>query len=108
MQEELNGLRHSRCSSARIRACCFWCRSAEWGPPLEDDGTCVQLIVDEMHGDARYFHAMIECLTLRILTGKGREERRMNVQHAIWEGVESGAEQPHESCKTYWTSILRS
>src|SRR2546426_1118108 len=51
---------------------------------LQNDGASVEIFVDEMDGAAGEFHAIFEGLTLRFEAREGREQRRMNVQDAVW------------------------
>ena len=50
---------------------------------LHHDRSTVQLGCDEMHGRAADPHAVVERLALRVEAGKRRQQRRMNVEHAL-------------------------
>jgi hypothetical protein len=55
---------------------------------LGHDGTSVEDVVHQVDGTATDPHAVIQRLFLRFQTGKCRQQRRMNVQNAVWEGVD--------------------
>ncbi len=60
----------------------------------------IEFFVDEMHGTAGNLYAVGESLFLRFESGKGREERRMDVENPPRELLhEPGREQPHVSGK---------
>src|SRR3989442_5957460 len=67
---------------------------------LQNDRAGVEIFVDEMHGAAGEFDAVFEGLALRFEAGEGREQRRVNIQDAVWIfGDEKGREQAHVSCQ---------
>ena len=53
---------------------------------LQDDRAGVEIFVHEMHGAAGKFRAVFQGLALRFEAGKGGQQRRMNIQDAIWKG----------------------
>jgi len=68
---------------------------------LQDDRTRVELLRDQVNGDAGYLHAVLERLALRVDAGKRRQQRWMDVEDSIREGVNHRrAKQSHESCET--------
>jgi len=63
---------------------------------LEDDDAVVEVFVDEVHGAAGDFDAVVEGLLLGVEAGEGGQERWVDVEDAIWEGGdECGREQAH-------------
>ena len=65
---------------------------------LQDDRTVVELGCHQMHGRARDAHAVFERLPLRVESGKRRQQRRMDIQDAVREGLEQrSAHQTHEA-----------
>jgi len=63
---------------------------------LEDDGAGVEIFVDEMDSAAGEFDAVFEGLALGFEAREGREERRVNVEDAIWKaGYEKRGEEAH-------------
>ncbi len=57
---------------------------------LEDDGTMVEVLVDEMYGAAGDFDAVVEGLLLGVEAGEGGQQGGMNVEDAIGEGGDEG------------------
>jgi len=51
---------------------------------LQNDGAGVEIFVDEMDGAAREFDAIFEGLALRFEARERGEQRRVNVQDAVW------------------------
>ena len=47
---------------------------------LQNDRAGIEIFVDEMHRAARILHAVLERLVLRVESGKGGQQRRMNIQ----------------------------
>jgi hypothetical protein len=65
---------------------------------LQDDGTGVEIFVDEVDGAAGEFYAVFESLALRFESWKRRKERWVDIENAIGErGDEVGREQAHVS-----------
>src|SRR4051812_12360394 len=63
---------------------------------LRDDGPAVQRLVNEVNGAAGKFDPVRDGLTLRVESGKGRQQARMNVENAVAESLyEAGREQTH-------------
>ena len=54
---------------------------------LQNDGAGVKIFVDEMNRAAGKFYAVFEGLALGFEAGKRRQQRRMDIQDAIWEGL---------------------
>src|SRR6185437_5457155 len=54
---------------------------ANWNGGLQDDRAGVEIFVDEMHGAADEFYAVLESLALSFEPGKRRQERRMNIEN---------------------------
>src|ERR1700758_4749177 len=50
---------------------------------LQDDDAVVELLIDEMHGAASDFDAILKGLLLRIQAGKRGQQRWMDVQNAL-------------------------
>ena len=55
---------------------------------LEEDGAVVVLVVGQMNGAARDAgtasdHRLVDVVTVEAMSGEGRDEGRMNVQHAV-------------------------
>lgn len=47
-------------------------------------------------GAARQLHAVFQRLSLRLQPGKGRQQRRMNIENALWKSLHKiGRKQPH-------------
>src|SRR6266700_2394957 len=68
---------------------------------LQNDRAGIEVFVHEMYGAAGKFHAVFEGLALRFKAGERREQRRMNVQDAVWIfGDKKWGEQPHVSRQT--------
>src|ERR1700688_3362088 len=60
---------------------------------LQDDGTGVEIFVDEMDGAASEFYAVVEVLLLRFEAGERGEERGVDIKDALGEGgYEEGRE----------------
>src|SRR5260370_16904272 len=51
---------------------------------LQNNGAGVEIFVDEMDGAAGEFYAIFESLALRFQSGERREQRRMDIEDAIW------------------------
>src|SRR2546427_1306186 len=67
---------------------------------LQNDRAGVEIFVDEMHGAAGEFDAIFEGLALRFEAGEGREQRRVDVQDAVWIfGDEKRRQQAHVTGK---------
>ena len=65
---------------------------------LEHDRPGIQIGVDEVDGGARHTDAVFERLALRVESGKGRQQRRMDVEDSIRKGVEKRtADEAHEA-----------
>ena len=63
---------------------------------LEDDGTVVEVLVDEVDGAAGDFDAVVEGLVLGVEAGEGGQQGGMDVDDAVGEGVdELRREQAH-------------
>jgi len=63
---------------------------------LQNDGSVIEVLVDEMNGAARDFYAVVECLLLGVEAGKGGKERGVDVEDAVGKrGDESRREQTH-------------
>ena len=63
---------------------------------LENNDAVVEMLVDEMHCTACDLDAEVEGLPLRVEPRKGREQRRMDIENAVWEGGdELGRQQAH-------------
>ena len=63
---------------------------------LENDGAVVEVFVDEVHGAAGDFHAVVEGLLLGVEARESGQQRGVNVEDAVGEcGDESGREQAH-------------
>ena len=68
---------------------------------LGDDRTGVNFGTHEMHGAAGKAHARRQCLALGMEAGEGRQQRRMDVDHAVAPRLDKAAvKQPHEARKT--------
>lgn len=65
---------------------------------LSDDGSVVDLFVDEVHGNPCHFDTVGERLRHRVRSGKCGQERRMDVDDSIREtSYRFGGEDPHET-----------
>lgn len=63
---------------------------------LHDDGAVIEFVIDEMHCAAGDPDPISEGLFLRLETWKSRQQRRMNVNDAVWEsGDKAGREEAH-------------
>jgi len=68
---------------------------------LRDDRTRIDARVNQMDGAATHTDPRLKRLPLRMKARKGRQERRMNVDDPVGEGVEhGGGDNPHKSCQT--------
>ena len=76
---------------------------------LTDDRSAVELARDEVDRGAGHFRAVVQRLPLRVHAGERREERRMDVEDGVREGVEErGSEEPHESREADERQVARS
>src|SRR6266700_3856590 len=74
---------------------------------LQNDGAGVEILVHEMNRAAGKFYAIFQGLTLRFESGEGGEQRRMNVQDAVWIfGDKKWGEQPHVSRQTNQINLV--
>lgn len=74
---------------------------------LGDDDAVVELLVDEVDGAAGDLDAVVEGLLLGIEAGEGREQRGMDVEDALREGLdEAGREQAHVSGEAYVVDVV--
>ena len=65
---------------------------------LQDDDAVVELLVDKVHGASGDLDAVVEGLLLRVEPGKGGQQRGVDVQDAVGEGLdELRREQAHVS-----------
>ena len=65
---------------------------------LEEDDAVVELLVDEVDGASNDVDAVVEGLLLGVEAREGRQQRRMDVQNAVGEGLnEFTREQAHVS-----------
>ena len=65
---------------------------------LQHDRTGVELAGHEMDGRAGDLHAVLERLALRVDAGERRQQRRVDVEDRVREGVEQRrADEPHEA-----------
>ncbi len=68
---------------------------------LQKDRAAVELFVDEVNGTAGDLHAVGERLILGIETGKGGQQRRMDIQDATLKlPNELSAQETHVACQT--------
>src|SRR5262245_66545618 len=68
---------------------------------LRNDRADVGLRDDEVNRRARYLHSHLESLAVRIETGKRRQERRVDVEHAALQTQnEISGTQRHEAATT--------
>ena len=76
--------------------------------PLQDDDAVIQMLVDEVHRAAGDLHAVVEGLGLRLEAGEGGQQRRMNVEDAVGEGVdEFRREQAHVAGQADQIHVVR-
>ena len=67
---------------------------------LEDDGSVVELLVDEVDGAAGDLNAVVEGLSLGVETREGREQRGVDVEDALREGLDKAwREKAHVACE---------
>ena len=83
----------ARCSTARMRAGSVSPSSSgsDGDGALEDDRPVVDALVDEVDGRAGHPHAVLERLPLRVQALERRQQRRVDVDDALREGVEQHA-----------------
>jgi hypothetical protein len=62
----------------------FRIRVLYWNYSLQHDGASVEIFVDKVYGATGEFYSVFEGLALGFETGERREQRRVNVQDAIW------------------------
>ena len=75
------------------RSQCMWVVGGKDGDgALQDDGAVVELLVDEMDGAAGDLDAVFEGLGLRVEAGKGGQQRGMDVEDALREGLDESGE----------------
>src|SRR5689334_2577429 len=75
---------------------------------LRNDGTGIRLGHDKVNGGARYLHAGLECLSVRIETWKRRQEAGVDVEHAALPMPhELRRQQPHETAETNQLCAMR-
>ncbi len=64
--------------------------------PLQNDHSMIELLVDKVNRAAGNRDPILQRLALRIQTGKGGKQRRMNIENALRKGLdEPGREHPH-------------
>ena len=74
---------------------------------LEDDWTCIQLLIDKVNGAPRDLHPVLERLMLRVKSRESRQQRRMDVHDAIRERLDKfGAEQAKKSCEAHEVNLI--
>jgi hypothetical protein len=67
---------------------------------LADDGAGIYAGIHEMNGATGDFHTMVESLLPGFKTGKGRQQTRVDIHYAAFEGAEKIAlEHTHETCE---------
>ena len=68
----------------------------------------VELLVDEVDGASGYLYSVIEGLLLGVEAGEGGEQRWVDVEDALPEGLdELGREQAHVACQAHQVHIMR-
>src|SRR6185312_14468110 len=67
---------------------------------LRNDHPMIEMLVHEVHGTTSDPGAVFERLLLCVQSGKCRQQRGMDVEHALWKGLEKHRrEQAHVSRK---------
>ena len=80
----------------------------DWNGLLQDDDSVVELLVDEVDGASGYLYSVVEGLLLGVEAGEGGEQRWMDVEDALREGLdELGREQAHVACQAHQVHIMR-
>ena len=76
-----------RCSSSRIRAAERLLRIVvqHRHRRLQNNRAGIQILVDKMHRAAADLDAMFQRLMLRVEAGERGQQRRMDIQRALWE-----------------------
>jgi hypothetical protein len=65
---------------------------------LDDDGSVVEKLVDEVDRASAHLHAVLQSLVLGVETGEGRQQRRMDIQDALGKlAHEVSRQQAHEA-----------
>ena len=86
---------------------CLSCVVIENGDsPLQDDRTRVELGRDQVDGDTADLHSVLDRLMLGIHSRKRRQQRRMNIENRVREGIQQhGANQSHVTGETDQTNL---
>jgi hypothetical protein len=75
---------------------------------LHDDRPMIELFVDKVHGASGDSDPIGESLTLRVETGKGGQQRRVDVENALREGAHKlHRQQSHVASETDEINLVR-
>ncbi len=100
---------YALCSCSRMRAAkaCSSSSGSTGTAFCTMDGAVVEVLVNEVHGAARDFYAVVERLFLRLQSRKRRQQRRVDVQDSIGELLHKPRrEQAHVSCEAYEINLV--